>query len=113
MSITQHALEQLAELLGYTVERDKAGSQYFKLLSPCDTFENMLYSRDRAFMHLLITAKYRFITADTIRQRLTWHPSITSLADGRRVYADASDDASVDAAISRVWRKPPPEEDDD
>ena len=110
MSITQKALEQLAELVGYTVKRTEPGSQYFVLDSPSGTFQDTTHTRDRAFMHLLWVVLTLGITTKQVREAVTWEPDVTLLKDGERVYSDVSPDASVDAMVSRFWKRPGPSE---
>lgn len=108
MSITQKALEDLADLVGFTVKRVEPRSQFFELQSECDTFKGCEYGRARSFMHLLWVAWGQGLTPEQVRAHVTWEPEITRLACGTRVYADVSIDASVDALVARYWKKPPP-----
>ena len=108
MSITDKALNDLAELVGYEVCRREVGSQYFELLSPRRIFDGMFYKKDRAFMHLLWVALDLGLSPEEVKAAVTWEPNITQLEDGSRVYSDVSHDSSVDAMVSRVWYRPEP-----
>jgi len=106
MSITQRALEDLADLVKFAVRRVAPGSQYFILESACNTFGGMEYGRDRAFMHLLWVARDQGHSVETVKGAVRWGPEIMKLADGSHIYADVSHDASVDAMVARYWKRP-------
>ena len=101
MRIPWSAVEQAAELIGATIERE-TGSQVAIISHPL--FYDMQYSSNRCFLHILTTAlRANIYSPDKIRDHIDWNPKV--IRDGDYEYYDHDQsDSSLAAIMSRVWR---------